>query len=86
MPCRIFQHDEVYVYAYTGTWTADWPYTHFTQFLGKLLLQNKDKKQGVTKRCRISLLTNSALLYDSQSVGIRGVAGPQPMSTAVHIT
>ena len=26
--------DEVYVYAYTGTWTADWPHNHFTQFLG----------------------------------------------------
>jgi hypothetical protein len=32
-------------------------------------------KQGVTKRCRLSWLTNSAL----------GVAGPQPMSTAVHM-
>ena len=27
--------DEVYVYAYTGTWTADWPHNHFTQFLGE---------------------------------------------------
>ncbi len=48
MPCCIVQHDEVYVYAYTGTWTADWPYTHFTQFLGELLLQNKDKKDTET--------------------------------------
>jgi len=31
------QADEVYVYAYTGTWTADWPYNHFTQFIGILL-------------------------------------------------
>ncbi len=41
---------------------------------------------GVTKRCRLSLMTNSALVYESQCGGIRGVAGSQPMSTAVHIT
>ncbi len=40
--------------------------------------------QGVTKRCRLSLLTNSALVYRS-SAGGWGV-GSQPMSTAVHIT
>ncbi len=42
--------------------------------------------QGVTKRCRLSLLTNSALVYESQCGGWEGVAGSQPMSTAVHIT
>jgi hypothetical protein len=47
MPCCIFQHDEVYVYAYTGTWTADWPYTHFTQFLGELH-HSTDKKDTET--------------------------------------
>ncbi len=43
--------------------------------------------QGVTKRCQ-SLLTNSALVYESQCGGMRGggVAGSQQMSTAVHIT
>jgi len=29
--------DEVYVYTFTGTWTADWPHIHFTQFIGILL-------------------------------------------------
>ncbi len=44
-------------------------------------------KQGVTKRCRLSLLTNSALVYESKCGGMGGeVAGSQPMSTAVHIT
>jgi hypothetical protein len=42
--------------------------------------------QGVTKRCFLSLLTNSALVYESQCVGMGKVAGSQPMSTAVHIT
>jgi hypothetical protein len=35
--------------------------------------------QGVTKWCRLSWLTNRA-----QKLGQRGVAGSQPMSTAVH--
>jgi hypothetical protein len=42
--------------------------------------------QGVTKRCRLSWLTNSALVYELKCVGGRGVvAGTQPMSTAVHM-
>ena len=41
---------------------------------------------GVTKRCRLSLLTNSALVIRVQLRGGGGVEGPQPMSTAVHIT
>ncbi len=44
------------------------------------------KDQGVTKRCRLSLLTNSALVILVQMRGRGGVAWSQPMSTAVHIT
>ncbi len=40
--------------------------------------------QGVTKRCRLSSLTNSALVYEPKSGGRGRVAGSQPMSTAVH--
>ncbi len=41
--------------------------------------------QWVTKRCRISWLTNSAHVYEPKCGGRGGgVAGPQPMSTAVH--
>ncbi len=41
--------------------------------------------QGVTKRCRLSWLTNSALVYEPKSgEGGGGVTGSQPMSTAVH--
>jgi hypothetical protein len=40
--------------------------------------------QGVTKRFRLSLLTNSALVYASPNAEGSGVAGSQPMSTAVH--
>jgi hypothetical protein len=39
----------------------------------------------VTKRCRLSLLTNSALVIRVQMRGEGGVAGSQPMSTAVQI-
>jgi hypothetical protein len=42
--------------------------------------------QGVTKRCRLSLLTNSTPIVRVQMRGRGGVAGSQPMSTAVHIT
>ncbi len=42
--------------------------------------------QGVTtKRCRLSWLTNSALAYEPKCGGREGVAGSQPMSTAVHM-
>ncbi len=44
------------------------------------------RDQRVTKRCRLSLLTNSALVYEPQCVGIGWVARSQPWSTAVHIT
>ncbi len=42
--------------------------------------------QGVPKRCRLSWLANSALVYEPKcgGGGVAGVAGSQPMSTAVH--
>jgi hypothetical protein len=40
--------------------------------------------QRVTKRCRLSWLTNSSLLYESKCGGGGRIAGSQPMSTAVH--
>ncbi len=35
--------------------------------------------QGATKKCRLSLLTNSALVYEPQGGEIGGVAGSQPL-------
>ncbi len=40
--------------------------------------------QGVTERCRLSWLPNSALVYEPKCGG-KGVAGSRPMSTAVHM-
>jgi hypothetical protein len=40
---------------------------------------------GVTKRCRLSWLTNTALVYKPKCVGRGSVAGSQPMSTAVRM-
>jgi hypothetical protein len=40
--------------------------------------------QGVTKRCRLSWLTNSALGYEFKCWGMGGVGGPQPMSAAAR--
>ncbi len=42
--------------------------------------------QGVTKRCRLSLLTNSALVIRVQMWGEGGSCGGTAISTAVHIT
>ncbi len=44
-------------------------------------------KQGVTMRCRLSMLTNSAPhTSPNAGGGGGGVVGSQPMSTVVHIT
>ncbi len=40
--------------------------------------------QRVRKRCRLSWLTNTALIYKPKCEGRGEVAGSQPMSTAVH--
>ncbi len=42
-------------------------------------------EQGVTKRCRLSWLTNSALVYEPKCGGGGEVAGTQPMSKDVHM-
>ncbi len=39
----------------------------------------KELQQGVTKKCRLSWLTNSALVYEPKCGGWGRVAGPQPM-------
>jgi hypothetical protein len=41
-----------------------------------------DGTREVTERCRLSFLTNSALVYEPKCGG--GVAGSQPMNRAVH--
>ncbi len=43
------------------------------------------KLVGVTKRCRLSWLTNSALVYKPKLRGEGGSCGSWPMSTAVHM-
>ncbi len=43
-------------------------------------------QQGVTKRYRLSCLTNSALVNEPKRGGMGGgVAGSHPMSKAVHM-
>ncbi len=43
-------------------------------------------QQGITKRCRLSWLSNSALVFGSIYGGRgEGFVGSQPMSTAVHM-
>ncbi len=40
--------------------------------------------RGLSKRCLLSWLTNRALVYEPKCGGTGGIAGTQPMSTAVH--
>ena len=35
--------DEVVVYAYTGTWQADFPMNHYTHWVGMLLKPNQEE-------------------------------------------
>jgi hypothetical protein len=42
-----------------------------------------NKYHGVTKRCRLSWLTNSDLVYETKCGG-GGIAVSHPMGTAVH--
>ncbi len=51
----------------------------------RIVVGLKRQNQGVTKRCRLSRLTNSALVYEPKCGGRVGVAGSQPMSTAMHM-
>ncbi len=65
-------------------WTTIW-FTSHQQSAGLHLDNNPVSVQpGVTKRCRLSWLTNSTLVYEPKCGGRGGVAGSQPMSTAVH--
>jgi hypothetical protein len=54
-----------------------------SQPVKKLLLELLLLRQGVTKRCRLSWLTNSPLEYEPK---YGGIAGYQPMSTVVHMS
>ncbi len=56
---------------------------HRSSRLAPWLFRSAD--QGVTKRGRLSLLTYSALVYESHWGGDRGVAGTHSMRTAVHM-
>jgi hypothetical protein len=51
--------------------------------VGKWVRKGKEVDQGITKRCRLSWLTNSAFEYEPKCGG-RGSCRGRPMSTAVH--
>ena len=52
--------------------------------ISKMFQESDENIQRVTRRCRLSQLTNSDPRIRAQMRG--GVAGSQPMRTAVHIT
>ena len=42
--------DEIVVYAYTGTWLADFPMNHYTHWVGLLLKPNDNEAQLLRKQ------------------------------------
>lgn len=47
--------DEVVVYAYTGTWLADFPMNHYTHWVGLLLKPSEDEIKGFQKAAEESV-------------------------------
>ncbi len=59
--------------------------THrYIKYWGLLSPSGMLTPEGVTKRCRLSWLTNSALVHEPKCGGKGGILGSQQMSTAVH--
>merc|ERR1711862_1063860 len=50
--------DKVSLYAYTGTWLADFPANHYTHFVGLLLQPNQEEMDLMMKRLRRRSLPN----------------------------
>ena len=44
------QGDEVCVYAYTGTWLADFPMNHYTHWVGLLLKPSQEEEENFMKK------------------------------------
>merc|ERR1712062_850433 len=41
--------DEIVVYAYTGTWLADFPMNHYTHWVGLLLKPSQEEAEALRK-------------------------------------
>jgi len=46
------QGDEVCVYAYTGTWLADFPMNHYTHWVGLLLKPSQEEEENFMKKAQ----------------------------------
>merc|ERR1739842_250434 len=47
--------DEVCVYAYTGTWLADFPMNHYTHWVGLLLKPSQEEEDNFMKEAESSV-------------------------------
>ena len=71
--------DEVVVYAYTGTWLADFPMNHYTHWVGLLLKPNMDEV-----RPRVILLSRLYPIYFQADMLRKAVEeGEDPTAPAV---
>jgi hypothetical protein len=70
---------------YSKSGSATLVYVLFYSLLYSFVNIVYGRRESTKQRCRLSWLTNSALVYEPKCVGRGGVAGSQSMSTAVHM-
>ena len=56
------QGDEVCVYAYTGTWLADFPMNHYTHWVGLLLKPSQEEEDNFMKKAEEEVDSGSMIL------------------------
>jgi len=57
--------DEVCVYAYTGTWLADFPMNHYTHWVGLLLKPSEEEEQQMMKEAEEKVDSGEMILWKS---------------------
>ena len=55
--------DEIVVYAYTGTWLADFPMNHYTHWVGMLLKPNEEEVRRNNQIYEIFLFINFRQIF-----------------------
>merc|ERR1712168_695889 len=55
--------DEVCVYAYTGTWLADFPMNHYTHWVGLLLKPSEEEQDQMMKEAEAAVESGEMILY-----------------------
>merc|ERR1712048_273926 len=54
--------DEIVVYAYTGTWLADFPMNHYTHWVGLLLKPSLEEEEAMMKEAEEKVESGEMIL------------------------